>query len=108
TGTIERPGEVALALLHPQGDSRRVACVPEDTPGARMARTRYAPLATGGGFTLVRATTSTGRMHQVRAHLAHVGHPIAGDALYGGPPAEASAPGHFLHAERLRIPHPRG
>lgn len=52
---------------------------------------------------LVRCTAHTGRMHQVRAHLAHVGAPIAGDTRYGGAPV----PGHdgfFLHAATLRLP----
>jgi 23S rRNA pseudouridine1911/1915/1917 synthase len=52
---------------------------------------------------LVRCIARTGRMHQVRAHLAHVGAPIAGDALYGG----AAVPGHegfFLHASRVVLP----
>ena len=52
---------------------------------------------------LVRCTAHTGRMHQVRAHLAHVGAPIAGDTRYGGAPI----PGHdgfFLHAAALRLP----
>lgn len=49
---------------------------------------------------LVRCTAYTGRMHQVRAHLAHVGSPIAGDARYGGKPI-ADHPGFFLHASAL-------
>jgi 23S rRNA pseudouridine1911/1915/1917 synthase len=55
------------------------------------------------GHALVRCIARTGRMHQVRAHLAHVGAPITGDALYGGAPL----PGHdgfFLHAERVALP----
>ncbi len=53
---------------------------------------------------LVRCTAQTGRMHQVRAHLAHVGSPIVGDTLYGGSPHEG---GFFLHAEKLVLPdHP--
>jgi 23S rRNA pseudouridine1911/1915/1917 synthase len=52
---------------------------------------------------LVRCIAQTGRMHQVRAHLAHVGAPIAGDTLYGGKPV-ADHPGFFLHAPQLRVP----
>jgi len=55
------------------------------------------------GHALVRCVARTGRMHQVRAHLAHVGAPLTGDALYGGAPL----PGHdgfFLHAERVALP----
>ncbi|HEY1611263.1 MAG TPA: RNA pseudouridine synthase, partial [Paraburkholderia sp.] len=53
---------------------------------------------------LVRCTARTGRMHQIRAHLAHVGSPIAGDARYGGTsPADVDT-GFFLHAARLALP----
>jgi 23S rRNA pseudouridine1911/1915/1917 synthase len=50
---------------------------------------------------LVRCTAQSGRMHQVRAHLAHVGSPIVGDELYGGSPFEG---GFFLHAAKLSLP----
>ena len=57
------------------------------------------------GFTLVRLHLETGRTHQIRVHTSYIGHPVAGDALYGG-----EAPGYIerqaLHAERLRFRHP--
>lgn len=53
---------------------------------------------------LVRCIARTGRMHQVRAHLAHVGAPITGDTLYGGA-ALAGHDGFFLHAQRIVLPH---
>jgi len=56
--------------------------------------------APAGSHVLVRCTATTGRMHQVRAHLAHVGAPITGDTLYGGE-LLAGHPGFFLHASRL-------
>lgn len=52
---------------------------------------------------LVRCHAQTGRMHQVRAHLAHVGSPIVGDALYGGSPLPDSD-GFFLHASHIELP----
>jgi 23S rRNA pseudouridine1911/1915/1917 synthase len=52
---------------------------------------------------LVRCIAQTGRMHQVRAHLAHVGAPIAGDALYGGRPVPG-LDGFFLHAATIALP----
>ena len=55
------------------------------------------------GHALVRCIARTGRMHQVRAHLAHVGAPLSGDALYGGAPL-AGHDGFFLHAERIALP----
>jgi len=56
---------------------------------------------------LVRCTARTGRMHQVRAHLAYAGAPIAGDELYGGAPL-AGFDGFFLHAARITVPLPGG
>ncbi len=67
------------------------------------AYTEIAALRTLPEHALVRCVARTGRMHQVRAHLAHVGAPLTGDALYGGAPL----PGHdgfFLHAERVALP----
>ena len=52
---------------------------------------------------LVRCVAQTGRMHQVRAHLAHVGAPIVGDELYGGQPL-VGFEGFFLHAARIKLP----
>ena len=71
----------------------------------REAVTEYDVLRRLRGYSLVEARPRTGRTHQIRVHLASVGHPVAGDAVYGRP-----APGldrHFLHASRLAFDHPR-
>jgi 23S rRNA pseudouridine1911/1915/1917 synthase len=73
---------------------------------AQPAATAYEVLAHGQGLALVRATTNSGRMHQVRVHLMHIGHTIVGDALYGGPPPAEGTHGHFLHASAITFPHP--
>jgi 23S rRNA-/tRNA-specific pseudouridylate synthase len=87
-----------------------IAVAPEEAErfAARPARTRWEPLSVAGDVTLLRVIAHTGRMHQVRAHLAAAGHPLVGDALYGGPPPLDGAPGHLLHASRLALPHPSG
>jgi len=69
------------------------------------AETRIEPIEPHGALTLVRCTTSGGQRHQVRAHLAAAGHPVAGDDRYGGP-AVAGLSGFFLHAASIRLPHP--
>lgn len=66
------------------------------------AVTEWVVLRRAGGGTLVALHPHTGRMHQLRVHLAHAALPIVGDRLYGGPPA----PRLMLHAATLRVPHP--
>lgn len=70
--------------LGPDGGGllRTKTCVVPAGEGKR-ARTRFRPLACGGGFTLARVTTETGRMHQIRAHAEWLGHPLVGDKIYG-------------------------
>lgn len=71
------------------------------------ASTRIEVLASAGGLSLVEARPQTGRMHQIRVHLAHVGHPIVGDALYGAE-REFAANHVALHAFLLSLPLPGG
>lgn len=81
---------------------------------ARAAMTRIATVEPLGGVSLVRVSIGTGRTHQIRVHLSESGHPIVGDALYGGvrrrvPPrlaAVARLTRPFLHAARLTFAHP--
>jgi 23S rRNA pseudouridine1911/1915/1917 synthase len=107
-GEIHAGGEIALPLAH---DGPRMTAIsdPEyaEAHGARPAVTRFLPVERRGGFTLLDVEIPTGVMHQIRAHLAFIGHPLAGDTLYGGP----LLPGldrHFLHASRLAFAHPDG
>jgi len=75
--------------------------------GGRFARTRYQVMERGRQATLVQADLDTGRTHQVRVHLAALGHPLAGDRVYGGARAAVLADRPMLHACRLRLRHPR-
>jgi len=70
-------------------------------PGARAARTRYRTLAARRGRALLEVELETGRRHQIRVHLAWLGHPVVGDARYG-----RAGPRLGLHALRLELPHP--
>ena len=81
------------------------------TPKGRPALTRYETLAATPLASLLRVHIETGRTHQIRVHLAHLGHPVVGDATYGrarhGLPENLSIPRQMLHAHVLEIAHPR-
>ncbi len=79
-------------------------------PGAQTARTRYRTLSATDAAALVALEPETGRMHQLRAHLASIGRPIAGDGKYGGlfRVAGVETPNLMLHALQLEFPHPAG
>jgi tRNA pseudouridine32 synthase/23S rRNA pseudouridine746 synthase len=83
---------------------------PPDHPDAQESLTLYRTLATGEGAALVELQPRTGRMHQLRVHLAHIGRPILGDARYGGALmlTGAPVPRLMLHAVALAFPHPDG
>lgn len=92
---------VLLPIGRDRHDARRMrACRPgQGSP----AETRVRRIAEKDGRTLLLVTLVTGRRHQIRVHLASLGHPIVGDALYGG---TRSASGLMLHAWREELDHP--
>jgi 23S rRNA pseudouridine1911/1915/1917 synthase len=65
----------------------------------KQAKTAYITIQANGQHSLVELRPETGRTHQLRVHLSHFHHPIVGDTLYGGEPAERL----YLHAEKLEI-----
>ena len=81
------------------------------TEKGRPAVTHYEVLAVGPLASLLRVRIETGRTHQIRVHLAHLGHPVVGDVVYGrarhGLPADLKIPRQMLHAHVLEIVHPR-
>ncbi len=94
-------GELEGPIGRDPNERKRMAVV----AGGRSARTRYAVVEKRQTHTLLRCDLDTGRMHQIRVHLAALGHPVAGDAEYGGREPGAQRP--MLHAWRLRLRHPR-
>jgi 23S rRNA pseudouridine1911/1915/1917 synthase len=97
-GRVEAP----LAKDPSRAGLRRVA------PGGDPAATGYRTLREGPLAALVEARPETGRTHQLRVHLAHLGAPLLGDARYGGPRrvGEVAIPRVMLHARRLELVHP--
>ena len=97
----------AFAVVAPLG--RRAARIVVDATEGRPAETRFEVRERPGAVTYLEAAPRTGRTHQIRVHLAAVGHPVLGDRSYGGGGADARALGldrPFLHAWRLALEHP--
>ena len=106
-----RSGTIELPLRREEvGREAYMRVCAADHPDAESARTRYRTLAEAVGATLLELDPETGRMHQLRVHLAAIGRPIAGDARYGGALAVGGRPvGRLmLHALALEFPQPTG
>jgi 23S rRNA pseudouridine1911/1915/1917 synthase len=96
-----RTGRIEAAIGRDRGDPTRISL---DTDSPRDAVTKFEVERLWPGHTLLRVTLETGRMHQIRVHLAAVDLPVSGDPTYG-----ISEPGltrQFLHASELAFPHP--
>ena len=76
------------------------------TAKGKPAVTRFQVLERLGDYSLVELTLETGRTHQIRVHMAYIGHPVAGDPLYG-PRKTLKGHGQFLHAHTLGFTHPK-
>ncbi|WP_307976784.1 RluA family pseudouridine synthase [uncultured Streptococcus sp.] len=76
------------------------------TAKGKPAVTRFQVLERLGDYSLVELTLETGRTHQIRVHMAYIGHPVAGDPLYG-PRKTLKGHGQFLHAQTLGFIHPK-
>lgn len=85
-------------------DRKRMAVVAR---GGREAITHWEVVARYAGYTHIRCRLETGRTHQIRVHMEHIGHPLAGDMVYGRKKPEKGLAGQCLHARELEFTHPR-
>jgi len=106
-------GEIKTLIGRSPGDRRKQKVYSEGEPGAinkRKAITLYRVLQRLENYDLIEAEPKTGRKHQIRTHLAYLGHPVAGDKLYGfkGQITPKGLKRQFLHASFIKIQMPNG
>lgn len=99
----EESGVVDAPIGRSPKDRKKMAVTAQ---GSRRAVTRYRVLESFPGYSYVRCALETGRTHQIRVHMAYIGHPVAGDPLYGGGRAELGLTSQCLHARSIRFIHP--
>lgn len=103
-GVVKSPAGTIDAPIgrHPV-DRKRQAVTDKNS---RTAVTHYEVVAVYRGYTHVRCRLETGRTHQIRVHMAYIGHPVLGDVVYGRKKTELGLSGQCLHARKLRFKHP--
>ncbi len=101
-GFDQNEGTVSANIGRSQNDRKKMAIVKE----GRNAVTHYKVLERLGKFTLLELKLETGRTHQIRIHMSHIGHPLLGDPVYGPKKQAFSAEGQMLHAKVLGFVHP--
>lgn len=98
----EDSGVVDAPIGRSPADRKKMAVV----PGGREAVTDFVVVERFGNYTLVRCKLRTGRTHQIRVHMRHIGHPIVGDKTYGVRNEEFNLEGQLLHAGEIGFIHP--
>lgn len=98
----EQRGTIDAPLGRAKNDRKKQAVVAY----GRHAVTHFEVLMRFKAYTLIKCQLETGRTHQIRVHMRYIGHPVAGDPLYG-PKKTLSGHGQFLHAAKLGFKHPR-
>lgn len=106
-----RQGVIDAPLIREEiGRESYMRVAAPETPGAQASVSRYRTLSASEEGALVELEPKTGRMHQLRVHMASIGRPLVGDVRYGGALTFAGrpAPRLMLHAAKLTFPHPEG
>ncbi|MGI9951118.1 RluA family pseudouridine synthase [Moorellaceae bacterium AZ2] len=100
----ESSGRIEAPIGRHPVDRQRMAVTLKNS---RPAVTHYRVRERFHGYTLIEAALETGRTHQIRVHMAYVGHPVVGDPKYGVRRQPFAVPGQLLHAAQLGLTHPR-
>ena len=100
----EEEGTVDAPIGRSPKDRKKMSVV----PGGRHAVTHYTVLEQNDRYAFIRLELETGRTHQIRVHMTHMGHPLLGDPVYGSRPDPFHAQGQTLHAAVLGLTHPDG
>jgi len=98
----ETTGKINAPLGRSKFDRKKKA----EVEGGRHAVTHFTVLEQFENYSLLKLKLETGRTHQIRVHMQYIGHPVAGDPLYG-PKNTLQGKGQFLHAKTLGFVHPR-
>ena len=107
TGHPQSPADTLTDLLFRDAKCNKSYVVSRMRKGVREASLSYEELGRADALSLVCIRLHTGRTHQIRVHLAHIGHPILGDTVYGNKKPVPGLTGQCLHATGLRFIHPR-
>ncbi|WP_406687497.1 RluA family pseudouridine synthase [Rossellomorea vietnamensis] len=92
-----------VTISEPIGRDRHHNTRRRVSPSGQDAVTHYKVMEVRNPYTLIEVQLDTGRTHQIRVHMSHIGHPLAGDTLYGGKPVFTR---QALHAAQISFPHP--
>lgn len=104
TGNLpQEEGTVSAPIARSPKDRKKMAVV----AGGKEAVTHYKVMERIGGCSYAQFRLETGRTHQIRVHMAHLGHPLLGDVVYGNPKGYSGLAGQCLHAKELSFLHPR-
>ena len=98
----EDSGAISAPIARHKTDRKRMAVSPE----GREAVTHWQVVDAQNGHTHLTCRLETGRTHQIRVHMAHIGHPLLGDTVYGAKKPVPGLAGQCLHAARLTFTHP--
>ena len=98
----EDSGAISAPIARHKTDRKRMAVAPE----GREAVTHWQVVDAQNGYTHLTCRLETGRTHQIRVHMAHIGHPLLGDTVYGAKKPVPGLAGQCLHAARLTFTHP--